>query len=106
MTDYTPTTEQVRNGWIDNGTHEERDGAEFHRWLTAHDAEVSAKALRDYADEMEVEAQHVLDGMPDVFSGLGRERSLHREEAARLCVAARHARDRADWIETRTGRES
>ena len=45
MTDYTPTTAEIRAGWMDSGTHEERDAAEFDRWLAAHDAEVKAKAL-------------------------------------------------------------
>lgn len=45
MSDYTPTTDEIRNGWIDNGTHEERDGADFDRWLAARDAQVKAKAL-------------------------------------------------------------
>ena len=51
MTDYTPTTDEIRNGWIETGWApdgtlcDKRDGAEFDRWLAAHDAEVAAKAL-------------------------------------------------------------
>lgn len=51
MTDYTPTTDEIRNGWIETGWApdgtlcDKRDGAEFDRWLAAHDAEVAAQAL-------------------------------------------------------------
>ena len=71
MTDYTPTTEQVRNGWIDNGTHEERDGAEFDRWLAAHDAQVAAKALRDAADALDALTPETIPDDPRWTCDLG-----------------------------------
>jgi len=48
MSHYTPTTNEVRTGfavdefgyWFEDG-----QGAEFDRWLTAHDAEVTAQAV-------------------------------------------------------------
>ena len=62
---YTPTTKQVRNEYL-RATHDARQalinttpfakhpfpdhGAEFDRWLTAHDAEVRAAALGDKGD--------------------------------------------------------
>lgn len=50
MSDYTPTTAQVREATIASGYY---DRAEFDRWLAAHDAEVASTALtevwREYA---------------------------------------------------------
>jgi len=46
MSDYTPTTEEIRNlvtDWVDVGGVV--DGPEFDRWLAAHDREVAAKAV-------------------------------------------------------------
>ena len=99
---YTPTTDEVEHRYAYDELYSmdcEADHHAFRRWLAAHDAEVRAQALRDAADEWDAEAQHELDGMPDVFSGLGRERSSRREEAWRLRAAAHRLRDRADQIE-------
>ncbi len=58
MTDtYTPTTEEVKEVWctpmtmsaaINEEAHWEAED-QFDRWLTAHDAEVAAKALEEAA---------------------------------------------------------
>lgn len=49
--EYTPTTEEVRNSWIDymttegdgwDGLSEEESQARWDRWLAAHDREVAA----------------------------------------------------------------
>lgn len=91
MTEYTPTTEQVRrywqygaNAWL-AGVADDRDdgpdgsiGAEFDRWLDAHDREVRAEALSEAADW--------LAGMDD-----GRDTPQHR--AGRDIIAC--LRDRA-----------
>jgi rubrerythrin len=45
MTDYTPTTDEVRQAYI----WDEEDAAEFDRWLAAHDKEVLDKAARNNA---------------------------------------------------------
>lgn len=48
MSDYAPTTEQVREGYVDTGwaadgsLGEPRDPEVFDRWLAAHDAQVRA----------------------------------------------------------------
>ena len=51
---YTPTTDDVRDEWIESGqgspTVRLHAGAAFHRWLAAHDAEVAAQALREATD--------------------------------------------------------
>ena len=55
MSDYTRTTEQVRDEWADTGWEADgslgfrRDPVVFDRWLAAHDAEVAAQTLRDAA---------------------------------------------------------
>lgn len=59
MTEYTPTTAEVREAWL-TAEYEERDHttsdddlrAEFDRWLAAHDAEVRASVV---PEEPEVE---------------------------------------------------
>lgn len=62
MSDYTPTTEQVRDGYRYDTEAEYRDpitphheinGRAFDRWLKAHDAQVAAQALRDAADALD-----------------------------------------------------
>jgi hypothetical protein len=49
MSDYTPTTEQVRTAvqrfYVPDLGYKSLSVAEFDRWLVAHDAEVAAKAL-------------------------------------------------------------
>lgn len=52
MSEYTPTTKDVREVWIyaQDITHDEGEdfhGAEFDRWLAAHDAEVQAQAVAE-----------------------------------------------------------
>jgi hypothetical protein len=51
MTDYTPTTDEVREWYGDDVTDADRawelaKRAEFDRWLAAHDEEVLDKAAR------------------------------------------------------------
>ena len=51
MTDYTPTTEEVRGHFIYgvddlSATNTEARTAEFDRWLAAHDAEVREQAAQ------------------------------------------------------------
>lgn len=58
---YTPTTEEVREGYAESGLEEKTyleqehtrklNLAEFDRWLEAHDREVKAQALEEAADE-------------------------------------------------------
>lgn len=50
--EYTPTTEEVRDGFATEQLAAWRDGrllAEFDRWLAAHDAGVRATALEEAA---------------------------------------------------------
>lgn len=52
MSEYTPTTKDVREVWIyaQDITHDEGEdfhGAEFDRWLAAHDAEVQAGVVAE-----------------------------------------------------------
>lgn len=60
MSEYAPTTKDVREVWIEaqDITHDEGDdfhGAEFDRWLAAHDAEVRAGVE---AEELEWEKRY------------------------------------------------
>lgn len=75
MTDYTPTTQQVR------ALYDERtEPAEFDRGLAAHDAEVAAKALEEAADD--------LTPGDDKVDDWGIEAGLLRDRAAELRKAA------------------
>lgn len=51
MSEYTPSTAQVRRSydgqWDVSSPHGADAAAEFDRWLAAHDAKVRAEALRD-----------------------------------------------------------
>lgn len=67
MSDYTPTTQQVEDGYahepeyeyhnpVDYGAHVHGNRRAFRRWLKEHDAEVeraaAARALEEFADQM------------------------------------------------------
>lgn len=53
MSEYTPTTEQIQNNYIEgmNAFYGERGASEygdqFRRWLNAHDAEVRASVVTE-----------------------------------------------------------
>lgn len=53
MSDYTPTTEEVREeyvsqGWGPDGSlYVENDPAAFDRWLTAHNRKIAARAWEE-----------------------------------------------------------
>ena len=51
MSDYTPTTEEVRIKYRLSSGRQPGDFAEFDRWLAAHDAEVRAAALAEQGDK-------------------------------------------------------
>ena len=67
MTDYTPTTEDVRV------LMREAVGSSdyFDRWLAAHDAEVAAKALKSVIDKVDLEA------IADEWSDGGEDSNRH-----------------------------
>lgn len=68
MSDYTPITEEVKNGWISNcwefchrDSLDEMDYSEqFDRWLAAHDAEVYERGRED-ADREADQRNYVID---------------------------------------------
>ena len=47
-TEYTPTDDEVRVAWILSRDY--AHGAEFDRWLAAHDAEVAERIAQDIED--------------------------------------------------------
>lgn len=84
MTNYTPTTEDVRDVWLDamTETSEYFDAlrpaealARFDRWLETHDREVAAKALEDAAAHL-----------PFTYMGVGA--TWHQAQEALLARAA------------------
>lgn len=109
MTDYTPTTDEVRA--VSTGGNPWQE-ARFDRWLAAHDREVAARVLRDAADAL---AEFAVETYPeDVFLGPGeddyaainalllRERGHQLDGVSADCyrralaLAGRLLRDRAD----------
>ena len=78
MSDYTPTTEDVRDKFKRSCTRQFRKayGEAFDRWLAAHDAEVTAKALERGVDELGV---YVGDEDGDYWTGYrdGQRRQIH-----------------------------
>ena len=70
MSDYTPTTEQVREAWSDRYSSEwgfayreetEMYDAEFDRWLAQHDAEVAEKEKQRIVAAIFDEQQRLLE---------------------------------------------
>lgn len=72
MSDYTPTTEQIRTEWAlsnpkGSPTTIMHAEAAFDRWLAAHDAEVRAAALSEQGEEWEYGVRDVqVDGWVNV----------------------------------------
>jgi hypothetical protein len=60
MSDYTPSTDQVREGYAytSRGNGEDRvlHFETFDRWLAKHDAEVAATALEEFARKAQQDA--------------------------------------------------
>lgn len=87
MSDYTPTTEDVRNAYADWMADWDARAADFDRWLAVYTAEKQAEALEQAAREMhEPVAQY-----------LHRESCTHwlRAEAQRLREQATNQQDRS-----------
>ena len=88
---YTPTTDDMRQCYVDQNTEGEYgywDGgkiaaAEFDAWLAEHDAQVAAKALRDYADWLAAVGTELADCMD----------GADEDEAARWIAAIRSRAD-------------
>jgi hypothetical protein len=79
MTDYTPTTDEVRQAYI----WDEDDAAEFDRWLAVHDKEVLDKA----AERLSVECNAAMD-LDYPFRDLGMTSTARNRLAA--AIAAIH----------------
>jgi hypothetical protein len=88
--EYTPMTEQVRDGYDLSALRlrGSRDGdEEFDRWLRAHDSEVAVKALRRLAADL------------PTLAGW----NIYEDDTIRL--VQKRIRDRADLLdETKEGR--
>jgi len=75
MNEYTPETDQIRDAWRHDrerytGVNRPNTyGAEFDRWLAAHDREVAAKALRDAAERYNAETHPESDSWNPLTAG-------------------------------------
>ena len=63
MSDYTPTTEEVRDGygaayWYESDRDEVRKREGFDRWLTQHDAEITAQAEKRIIKLLETDCKN------------------------------------------------
>lgn len=92
MSDYTPTTDNVRFGFVTAPmAHEPREyaEAEFDRWLAKHDREVAARALEDAAGAFDLDVASARfiasDGVPSV--------GINTNDEARKLVT--------DWLRAR-----
>lgn len=52
---YIPTTEDVEERYAIDADYEDLDRAAFQKWLTAHDNEVAAKAMKTWANRVRSE---------------------------------------------------
>ena len=66
MSDYTPTTEQVRKYWLGKWAPSDNLDAQFDRWLAEVERAAAARALEDAADEIFVPHNENRD-MSDAF---------------------------------------
>jgi len=87
VSDYTPTTDEVKNAWAGlqvavNGKPYEVADAEFYRWLADHDAEVAARAWEEGA---KAEGRYLMRAEDADAAGQGvmvyREENPYRTEA-------------------------
>jgi hypothetical protein len=88
MSDYTPTTAQVRRAWTDwHDLTGANSPAAFDRWLAEHDAQVAERAVEDVAQRLEGDADLLI---PSGYSAALRSAA----RIARSCrAAARIARE-------------
>ena len=66
MSDYTPTTEEVRAGYSTATYDDATAEIEFDRWLEEHDRQVARKTMLDWI-ELQVEIVHKL-GNPEDYN--------------------------------------
>lgn len=95
---HTPTTQQVREAY--EVAHEScglpPSGNEFDIWLEIHDAEVSARALRNAAKELEARAEGIREGLGSLLHGAGGDPG-RRHDQDRIRELGRQA----DWLQAR-----
>lgn len=79
MSEHVPTETEIKLTYMlgvhgNNPTVTASDASgEFDRWLEAHDREVAAKALRDFAESLK--AGPAIPLPPSIFVGLAQERA-------------------------------
>lgn len=90
---YKPTTDEVRASYaVDGiGAPSLANGHRFDRWLAAHDAEVRAQALRDYAKGRYLDFLEAPD-LPWPDQPEGTARNYARAAAELMAHAGRIAR--------------
>ena len=72
MSDYIPTTDEVRDGYYSpRESYEPDHNAEFDRWLAQHDNEIAAKAEERIIKLLEVwwETDQELEELIDIIKG-------------------------------------
>jgi hypothetical protein len=72
MSDYIPTTDEVRDGYYSpRESYEPDHNAEFDRWLAQHDNEIAAKAEERIIKLIEVwwETDQELEELIDIIKG-------------------------------------
>ncbi|WP_269304873.1 hypothetical protein [Aeromicrobium sp. HA] len=101
MSEYTPDDEDMRACYvhhcqITHGLTETAAWAEFHRWLTQHDAEVKAQALREFASDLEA----TIDDVVRLDASRGNDVALTYINCTQMDTAM--AREHADSIHPTT----
>lgn len=94
MSDYTPTTAELRRDYSRPGVLGEfaaqdiaEAEAEFDRWLAAHDREVKARALREAAESPELHNEITAEmnrNLPFSWHASNGARNFLRAEADRI----------------------
>ena len=71
--EYVPTTIQIRRGWCGEtvSNDEAESGAEFDRWLAAHESALTEKVRRDALEEAALVCERIQDDPEFINPGQG-----------------------------------
>lgn len=109
MSDYTPTTFEVRSDYAYGRFHinsvfgPDDDVAAFDRWLADHDREVAAKAIRGFVEQLQTAESVLALKLDDILNGVAWMDS--GDEVARWIISAITARGEIRAIEIEKGKE-
>ena len=99
MTDYTPTTEEVRDAYATHrfnayGKYREVGYPEFDRWLAAHDAEVREQAAQRVAAYADAEGVGLKSWDAAIAAARGEGNTVNRNDSMQDIATDTNRKDR------------